>query len=98
MDFEPVSFWQSIESPSTVKVTPSYLAPDGTITTATSAVTADNVFGVIFDEEAIRASLINEWSGTTPLNARGGYSVRWDHYTVRWMNDFTENGLVLCLD
>lgn len=97
VDYEPVSFWQSIDSPATVKVTPSYLAPDGTITTATSAVTAD-VFGVIFDEEAIRASLINEWSGTTPLNARGGYSVRWDHYTVRWMNDFTENGLVLCLD
>ena len=97
VDFEPVSFWQSIDSPASINVTPSYLAPDGTITTATSAVTA-NVFGVIFDEEAISASLINELSVTTPLNERGGYSVRCDHYTVRWMNDFTENGLVLCLD
>ena len=42
--------------------------------------------------------MVNKWSATTPLNARGGYSVMWTHYTGRWCNDFTENGLVLLLD
>lgn len=97
VNFETVGFWQGIDSPAAINVKPSYLMPDGTIKTATEAVTA-NVFGVIFDMEAIRCSVINEWSQVTPMNARGGYAVRWDHYTCRWINDFTENALVLCLD
>lgn len=96
VDFERVGFWQSIQSPARVKVTPSYLKADGSIETGT-AVDKD-VFGVIFDEDALGTTLVNKWSATTPLNARGGYSVMWTHYTGRWCNDFTENGLVLLLD
>lgn len=96
VDFERVGFWQSIQSPAKVKVTPSYLKEDGTIETGI-AVDKD-VFGVIFDEEALGTVLVNKWSATTPLNARGGYSVMWTHYTGRWVNDFTENGLILLLD
>lgn len=98
VDFETVNFWQSIDSPAAINAKPTYLnAENGQLVTADAAVTAD-LFGIIFDEEAMGCTVINEWSQVTPMNARGGYAVRWDHYTCRWWNDFTENALVLLLD
>lgn len=97
VDFKTVGFWQSIDTPAGIKAKPTFLKPDGSLETSESEFAGD-VFGVIFDKEAIVCSVINEWSAVTPMNARGGYSVRWDHYTCRWMNDFTENGVVLMLD
>lgn len=96
VDFERVGFWQSIQTPEKVKVTPSYLATDGTVKEGEAVDQA--VFGIIFDEEAISTTLVNKWSAVTPLHARAGYAVNWTHYTGRWCNDFTENGLILLLD
>ena len=97
VDFETVSYWQGVDSPGAINVKPTYLKPDGTLQQAAKAVTAD-VFGIIWDAEAMGCTVINEWSQVTPMNARGGYAVRWDHYTTRWWNDFTENAIVLMLD
>ena len=65
--------------------------------TNVSAVTNDHVFGVIFDEEAAGFTEVNEWSASTPFNARGGYSNIFYHFTHRYWNDFTENHIVLLL-
>lgn len=97
VDFETVSYWQGVDNPGAINVKPTYLKPDGTLQQAAKAVTAD-VFGIIWDAEAMGCTVINEWSQVTPMNARGGYAVRWDHYTTRWWNDFTENAIVLMLD
>lgn len=97
VDFETVSYWQGVDSPGAINVKPTYLKPDGTLQQAAEAVSAD-VFGIIWDAEAMGCTVINEWSQVTPMNARGGYAVRWDHYTTRWWNDFTENAIVLMLD
>ena len=95
---ETVNYWQSIKSPSKINVKPSYLKDDGTITTPEAALEQDDVFGVIFDEEALGYTVMNQWSATTPFNAKGGYSNVFFHFTDRFWNDFTENGLVLLLD
>ena len=95
---ETVNYWQSIQSPSKIKVKPSYLKADGTITTPEAALEQDDIFGVIFDEEALGYTVMNQWSATTPFNAKGGYSNVFFHFTDRFWNDFTENGLVLLLD
>lgn len=95
---ETVNYWQSIQSPSKINVKPSYLQADGTITTPEAALEQDNIFGVIFDEEALGYTVMNQWSATTPFNAKGGYSNVFFHFTDRFWNDFTENGLVLLLD
>lgn len=95
---ENVNYWQSIQSPSKIKVKPSYLQADGTITTPEAALEQDDIFGVIFDEEALGYTVMNQWSATTPFNAKGGYSNVFFHFTDRFWNDFTENGLVLLLD
>ena len=95
---ETVNYWQSIQNPSKINVKPSYLQADGTITTPEAALEQDDIFGVIFDEEALGYTVMNQWSATTPFNAKGGYSNVFFHFTDRFWNDFTENGLVLLLD
>ena len=95
---ETVNYWQSIQSPSKINVKPSYLKADGTITTPEAVLEQDDIFGVIFDEEALGYTVMNQWSATTPFNAKGGYSNVFFHFTDRFWNDFTENGLVLLLD
>lgn len=95
VDHEPINFWQSIEDPTKVSVNAGVTKADGTLENA--AVTHDNVIGVIFDEEAMGYTVVNQWSSTTPFNSRGGYSNTYWHFTDRYYNDFTENCLVLCL-
>lgn len=95
---ETVNFWQSIDSPDTINVTPTYMTNTGGLTTAAEAVNQSDVFGVIFDRDAAGYTLVNQWSSPTPFNARGGYTNIFWHETARYWNDFTENGVVLLLD
>ncbi len=95
-EHEEVSYWQNIDNPDKLKLTASYMTPAGAITTG--SVDAANIFGVLFDEEAVGSNRCNEWSERTPMNAAGGYSNIYWHWTRRYWNDFTENGLVLMLD
>lgn len=96
--WESVDFWQSIESPMAINVTPNYLdVTDGSVKTAT-AQTEDQVLGILFDEEAMGLSDKSTWMNATPFNARGGYYNNWYHITVQSWNDLTENAVVLLLD
>lgn len=95
---EAVNFWQKIDDPDSINIKPNYLAADGTITVADAAVAQTDVLGVLFDTEAMGATVFGEWSGTTPLDPRHGITNIYNHYTVRYWNDFTENGVVLLLD
>lgn len=95
-DAEVVNFWQSIDTPDTINVKSTYLIADGTLETAAAVETTD-VFGVMFDEEALGYTLVNQWSSPTPFNARGGYSNIFWHETARYWTDYTENGIVLLM-
>ena len=94
VDFEAVTYWQSIESPEQIIATPTYLAANGSLTTG-SETTVSGIVGVLFDEEALGITRINEWMMATPWNAAGGYVNYYWHFTQRMWNDFTENGIVL---
>lgn len=98
MDFERVNFWQNPNSPDAINVMPIYLKSDGTLTSPAAAVNEPHVFGVLFDDEALGYTVVNQWSATTPFNAAGGYSNVYYHFTDRYWNDFTEKGVVLLLD
>lgn len=96
IDWEPVTYWQSINAPLVMGGVPSYLAADGTIATAANTVTL-GVVGMLFDEDACGITRINQWSERTPFNAAGGYSNIYWHFTERYWNDFTENGVILVI-
>lgn len=95
---EAVNFWQSIKTPDTINVKPTWMKADGTLQSATNAVVQANVFGVIFDREAMGYTTVNQWSSPAPFNAKGGYTNVFYHFTDRHWNDFTENGIVLLMD
>lgn len=97
-DNETLNFWQSSQSPDEIIVTPTYMVGTGELITPKNPVDIKNLFGVIFDEEALGYTLVNQWSAPTPFNAGGGYSNIFWHETARYWNDFTENGIVLLLD
>lgn len=95
---ENVSFWQSIESPSAVKVTPSQINPTTGAYAAGNAVDLSYVLGVLMDYEAAGITQMGEWSAPAPFNVRGGYTTTWYHMDVRGWNDMTEKCVVLLLD
>lgn len=97
-DHEQVNFWQSIDTPDGISVKASYMKPDGTITTDDTGTATGNIFGVLFDEEAVGITTCGQWSSASRFNARGGYTNFWYHFNDRYYNDFTENGIVFLLD
>lgn len=97
-DLELVNFWQNIDKPADIDIKPIYMDKSGALKQPPTAIKEPHLFGVIFDEEALGYTTVNNWSAPTPFNARGGYHNIFWHYTDRYWNDFTENGVVLLLD
>jgi hypothetical protein len=97
-DHEQVNFWQSIDTPGGININASYLNTDGTILFDETGTTTSNIFGVLFDEEAVGITTYGQWSSASRFNARGGYTNFWYHFNDKYYNDFTENGVVFLLD
>lgn len=95
-DFEGVNYWQSIESPMEIDSNCTYLQEDGTLVEGNAK--TDKLLGVIFDRDALGYTTVNHTIATTPLNAKGLFYNTWYHFTDKYWNDFTENGIVLLLD
>ena len=88
---EAVSFWQSIEVPDQIQVTPAYLAADGTITTAQSTETVENLFAVLCDRDALGITLFDESVLASQLNPKCQYYNLFYHRNTRYWNSFSEN-------
>ena len=95
---EGIAFWQNINEPDEINVKPVYLNANGTLTEATNATNQTKIIACMFDWEAMGTTVMNEWSMATPMNAAGGYSNMYYHFTNRYWNDFTEKGVVIILD
>lgn len=94
---EGVGYWQSIQSPSQINVTPSYVAANGTVATA-EAQNIQNMFGVMFDRDAVGINQFEYMIRNTPSNASGLYFNTYLHSNMQYHNDLTEKGIVLLLD
>ncbi len=99
-DVETVNFWQSIQSPDAINVTPSYLALSGgnagTIQKG-SAVNKTGIFAVLMDEDAAGVVQRNERASTV-YNGRGFYTNYFWAFAEQYYNSFTENAVVFTLD
>lgn len=94
--FQKVNFWQSIDDPSAIDLYPNILKADGTCEKG-SEVDEDGIVGILFDDEAVGISIIDE--GVRSIeNPRGRYFNNWHNWSTRWFNDLSENHVVLMLD
>lgn len=95
--YETVNYWQSIQTPDSISVTPGYIDASGDAKTG-SAVSQANVFGVLFDEEAMGYATMNQRWEPAVHNARGLYTTTWIHELLKTYQDTTEKGVVFLLD
>ena len=95
--YETVNFWQSIQTPDTIQVTPGRIGANGAVVTG-NAVNQANVFGVLFDEEALGYAAFDQRSVPSRLNGRGRYQNIWFSEIQRLWNDHSEKGVVFLLD
>ena len=96
-NFEEVDYWQAIDAPDEISLTPVYTDTSGAIATA-SAVAQDKIIGLIHDRDALGYAFVNQWAATTPLNILGGYWNEAHHANVKTLQDNTEKAVVLILD
>lgn len=94
---EAVNFWQGITAPDSLNVTCAFLNPS-TGLHDTAAVQTSNLIGYLMDEEAAGFTTVHEYALSTGMNARGGYSNTVWHFTERWWNDDTENGVAILME
>ena len=96
-DVESVGYWQAIDKPDQIQVTPVYV--DSSCAPAVgSAQTMTDVIGVVFDRNAIGYNIYEDSLDYTPWNVRGLYTNLWAHTRIQYQNDFTEKGFVLVVD
>lgn len=96
--FEGINYWQSIETPDSVNITPVYTSTSGEVKKASKAVNKAGIFGIMHDRDALGYCYTNTWSATTPLNIDGGYWNTAEHATIKTIQDNTEKAVVLLLD
>ena len=99
-DVETVNFWQSINTPDTINVTPSYLVTSGdnvgTVAKG-AAVNKSGIFAVLMDRDAAGVVQVNERT-RTQYNSRGEYTNYWFSASMKYYNSFSENCVVFTLD
>ena len=97
-DVETVNFWQSIKTPDSIDITPAYTRTAGVVTSPASPVTQNNIFGMIFDRDALGMTLLDQRVLSTPLNTKGLYRNLHVHCRQRIVMDNSEKMVVLLLD
>ena len=96
-DVETLNFWQGIDTPDKVMVTPTYTNTSG-VATVGNAVTQTGVFALLFDEDAMGWAIIHQNVIPTPVNPRGEYRNMCYNMRLRCFSDNTEKGVVFLLD
>ena len=96
-DVEGVTYWQAIDNPDEIQVTPSVINSSGVYAQG-NAQTMTDVFGVMFDRDAMAINQYMYRVDNTPMNARGRYYNTFLHARLQYTNDLTEKGIVLLLD
>lgn len=91
--FKTVPFWQSMSSPSSIKINPS----SNPSSKPTKSVDQSLVMGILYDREAMGTFKKKYNSITSPVNAAGQYYNVFYHMITMYYNDLTENAVVFLL-
>ena len=99
-DVETVNFWQAIDTPDEINVTPSYLETTGGnagMIQKGAAVNQNGIFAVLMDRDACGITQQGEYARSA-YNPRGCYNNFFWTVNIRHFNSFMENACVFLLD
>ena len=96
--FEAIPYWQSIETPDSISITPVYTGTNGAVKKAAENVQQAGIFAVLHDVDALGYCFTNIIDATTPLNTRGLYWNTDVHARCKTIMDNTEKAVVMLLD
>ena len=96
--FEAVPYWQSIDTPDKVSITPVYTGTNGAVKKASANVEQAGIFALLHDVDALGYCFTNVIDATTPLNTRGLYWNTDVHARCKTIMDNTEKAVVMLLD
>lgn len=98
-NYEGINFWQNINDKSSISVKPSYFnVTTGKEVKSKDTVTIPYVVGMLFDNDAMATTYMQEGVYTTPFNTHGRYWNVTHHWTMRYQMDMTENALLFFMD
>lgn len=97
-DVETVNYWQSIDTPDTINITPAYTSTSGVLVVPNSPISQSNVFGTMFDRDMTGMTILDQRVLSTVLNTKGLYRNLHVHGRLRCAQDLSEKCIVLLLD
>lgn len=97
-DTEAVSYWQNIQSPNSISVTPVYIDATGAVVTNAANQAVSNVVGVMFDRDAVGYNIYQDTLDASPYNRKGQYYNLFNNVRIQYQNDVSEKGILLVLD
>lgn len=95
---EMVNYWQSINTPESISVTPVTLQSDGTLKTDNENYTSDKIFGILMDTEFAGYTIVDNRTTAAPPNAAGEYQNYFYKFSERFWVDYTENSVIFAMD
>lgn len=95
---EMVDFWQSINDPSSIKVTPAVTNTSTGVQEQGNSVNIPYVLGMLYDEDALMVDFQYEDSLTTPVEARKRFRNIFWHFSKNGLCDPTENCVIFIME
>lgn len=92
-----IDFFQSLQSPDSISVTPAYVNASGTEAEGKPQ-EVNNIFAVIADRDAFGTNYHDQSVDVTPYEAAGKYYNYWYHEARRYWFDAFENMVVFLMD
>lgn len=92
-----IDFFQSLQTPDSVNVTPAYVGANGAVAEGTPQV-VNNIFAVIADRDALGTNYHDQSVDVSPLETAGKYYNYWYHEARRYWFDAFENMVVFLMD
>lgn len=97
-NYEGVNFWQDLNNPGSVSVTPNQFNATTGASETGAAVTKPYIVGLMFDRDALATNYKVDDVVTTPVNAAGDYYNTFYHWCKNYLDDFTENSVLFYME
>ena len=97
-NYEGVTYWQSINSPEAINITPAVNDTETGLQKAGNNVILPYVVGMLYDVDGLMTDYQFESSNTTPLEARKRFRNIWWTFRKNIISDNTENSVIFIMD